>query len=230
MTSTKDPDISGRACALLREARNLTYQWTCELERKLDSTQDEASRAGLRHRLCMLAMTCFSTLDACSEHIPSTLTTDEDLAIAMQCAVIVHDNKPSLTNEDSLYLNRMLSRHSRLLHGLEPISSRQLPAVLGKVKLLHSGAFDRALARLWLGYRPHISSSWHALPKPNSRWIYCVSELGKEVHYDLLTGQLLIDGKPLGRLPQEMVEHPTYASILGTVSGQSQFLQLSYCF
>ncbi|KAH9980607.1 hypothetical protein BJV74DRAFT_898252 [Russula compacta] len=206
MTSTKDPDISGRACELLREARNLTYQWICELEMKLDSTQDEASRAGLRHRLCMLAMTCFSTLDACSEHILSTLTTDEDFAIAIQCAVIVHDNTPSLTNEDSLYLNRML----------KAIFSHPLPAVLGKVKLFHSGAFDRALARLWLGYRPHISSSWHALPKPNSRWIYCATELGKEVHYDLLTGQLLIGGKPLGRLPKEMVEHPTYASILGT--------------
>jgi hypothetical protein len=35
---------------------------------------------------------------------------------------------------------------------------------------------------------------------------------------------LLIDGKPLGRLPREIVEHPTYASVLGTVSGPSPAL------
>jgi len=46
----------------------------------------------------------------------------------------------------------------------------------------------------------------------------------QEIHYDLLTGLLLIGGKQLGRLPQEMLEHPTYASIFGTVSSQSQFL------
>jgi hypothetical protein len=39
--------------------------------------------------------------------------------------------------------------------------------------------------------------------------------------YDLLTGKLLINGKPLGKLPQEIVEHPTYTSVLGTVSDQT---------
>jgi hypothetical protein len=49
---------------------------------------------------------------------------------------------------------------------------------------------------------------------------HAIAEGGHEVHYDLLTGQLLINGKPLGRLPQKIVEHPTYASVLGTVSRQ----------
>jgi hypothetical protein len=31
---------------------------------------------------------------------------------------------------------------------------------------------------------------------------------------------LLVNGKPLGRLPQKIVEHPTYTSLLGTVSNQ----------
>ncbi|KAI9432020.1 hypothetical protein H4582DRAFT_2084141 [Lactarius indigo] len=50
---------------------------------------------------------------------------------------------------------------------------------------------------------------------PNSRWISCIVEGGHEVHYNLLTGQLLIGGKPLGRLPQEIKSHSTYASVLG---------------
>ncbi len=81
-------------------------------------------------------------------------------------------------------------------------------------------AFDHALARLWLGYRRDISLHWNALPGPNSRWISCRAEGGHKVHYDLLTGQLLINGKPLGRLPQEIAGHPTYASVLGIVSSQ----------
>ena len=161
----------------------------------------------------MLAMTCFSTLDVCSEHIPAILTTEEDFSIAIQCAVIVHDNtSPSLSGDNFVCLNRMISRHRRLLHSLEPIF----------IQSSRAGAFDHALSRLWLGFRRRTSSSWHVLPRPNSRWISCVAEGWHEVHYDLLTGKLLIDGKPLGKLPQEIVEHPTYASVLGTVSDKTE--------
>jgi hypothetical protein len=213
LASTTDPNISNRACALLRDARNPTYRWIRELEKKLESTHDEKSCADLHRRLFMLATTCFSTLDVCSEHNPAILTTEEDFSIAIQCAVIVHDNTSlSLSGDNSVCLNRMISRHRRLLHSLEPIF----------IQSSHEGAFDHALSRLWLGFRRRTSSSWHVLPRPNSRWISCVAEGWHEVHYDLLTGKLLIDGKPLGKLPQEIVEHPTYASVLGTVSGKTE--------
>jgi hypothetical protein len=197
----------------------LAYRWTCEVGKMLESTHDETSGAGLRLRLCMLAATCFSTFDVCSEHVPAILTTEKDFSIAMHCAVIVHDNSPpSLSDGNTPYLVRMLRRHHRSLHHLEPTFSKSMPGDLSQVKLLHADAYDKALELLWLGYRRDISSRWHALPTQNSRWISCGAEGGHEVHYDLLTGKLLINGKSLGRLPQEIVEHPTYASVLGTVS------------
>ena len=213
-----------RACALLREARSVTYRWMGEIGIKIDSMQDEIARASLRHRLCMLAATCFSTFDVSSEHMPAALTSEEDFSIAIQSAVIVHDNTPpSLSDENALYLTRMLSRHLRLLHHLEPVFSQSMDSSLSQTRLLHSTGFDRALARLWLGYHQPNFSNWNALPRPKSRWIFCVTERGRDVHYDLLSGELLIGGKRLGRLPQEIVEHPTYASLLGTVSDQCYF-------
>ena len=223
MASTTKPDIVTRARALLLKARSLTYKWRLVVSEKLDSTQDEASRAGLQRRLLMIAATCFSTFDVCPEHIPEILPTEEDFSIAMHCAVIVYDNiPPSLSDQlddDSLFLARMLSRHSRLLHHLEHTFSQSMPGNPGEVELLHADAYDNALERLWPGY--HRETPWHALPEPNSRWISCGAEGGHKVHYDLLTGRLLINGKPMGRLPKQVVEHPTYASVLGTVSSQT---------
>jgi hypothetical protein len=176
----------------------------------------------------MIAATCFSTFDVCSEHVPAVLATEEDFSVAMQCAVIVHDNKPpSLSDGNSPYLARMLSRHRRLLHHLEPTFCQSKPCFLGEAELLHAGAYDNALARLWEGYRRDISSRWRALPSPNSRWISCGAK-GGQVHYDLLTGKLLVNGKLSGRLPEEIVKHPTYSSVLGTVSDQTAgFLSFS---
>ena len=224
LASTEDSDISSRACALLREIRNLTYQWISDVGDKLKSTNDEIFCAGLRRRLCILAATCFSTFDVCSEHVLEVLATEEDFSIAMQCAVIVHDNTPpSFSGVNSHYLSRMLSRHHRLLHHLEPTFSQSTPGDLSEVRLLHEAGYDNALKKLWLGYRRRIST-WHTLSQADSRWITCIAKGGLKVHYDLLTGKLLVDGKPLGRVPQEIAQHPAYASVLGTVSSQNTAL------
>ncbi|KAH9036254.1 hypothetical protein EDB84DRAFT_1588067 [Lactarius hengduanensis] len=206
LSATRDCDICQRVYALLRKARSVAHKWINELSSKLDTAEDETSCTNLRQRLCILAATCFSTYDVCLEHIPWTLDSDVDIAIAVHCAVIVHDNTPSVLKDDDLI--RLLNRHRRLLHFLEPS--------LRKCVQSNPSGFDQGLASLWPGFRRQISSNWHVLPSPNSRWISCIVDGGQEVHYNLLTGQLLIGGNPLGRLPQDFIQHSTYASILGT--------------
>ena len=172
-------------------------------------TEDETSRTNLRRRLCTLAATCFATYDVSLEYIPWMLESDNDIAIAVYCAVIVHDNTPSILKGDHR-LVRLLNRHSRLLHILESFLRVDVQS--------NPLGFDQGLASLWPGFRRKVSSHWQVLPSPNTRWISCVAEGGQEIHFNILTGQLLIGGKPLGKLPQKIIEHPTYASALGSVS------------
>lgn len=164
----------------------------------------------MRQRLGILAATCLSTYDVCFEHVPWILSNYNDIAVAVHCAVIVHDNTPSvLASDEARYLTRLFNRHHRVLHFLEPFLRKGVKS--------NSSGFDLGLARLWPGFRRQTSSNWHVLPCPNSRWISCVSEGGQEVHYNILTGRLLIGGDPLGRLPQNIIRHSTYASLLGKV-------------
>ncbi|KAH9050298.1 hypothetical protein EDB84DRAFT_1585162 [Lactarius hengduanensis] len=209
LSSALDPDICRSACMLLREVRSVVHRWIGELGAKLATTDDEKSRTDLHRRLCILGTTCFSTYDVRPEHVPWALFGDSDFSIAVHCAVIVHDNTPpTLKDDGSGYLTRLLNRHRRLLHLLEPI-------LLQGVRSNPTG-FDDGLANVWTGFRRKSSSNWHVLPNHNSRWISCRVEGGQEVHLNLLTGQLLIGGNPLGRLPQEIIGHSTYASVLGT--------------
>ncbi|KAI0296910.1 hypothetical protein B0F90DRAFT_1819762 [Multifurca ochricompacta] len=208
LSSSQDPDICKQACALLRKARSITHKWIGEIASKLDTMEDETSRANLRLRLCVLAATCLSTFDVCLEHVPNILSTNDDFAIAVQCAVMVHDNTPSTVSLSGFYhLIRSLNRHHRLLRFLEPFLRQGVRS--------HPEGFDLALASLWLAFRQAISS-WRVLSAPNSRWISCIAEGGHVVHCNILTGQLLVGGKPLGKLPQEIIQHPTYAGVLGT--------------
>ncbi|KAH9056881.1 hypothetical protein EDB87DRAFT_1155391 [Lactarius vividus] len=209
LSSALDPGICRSACMLLREVRSVVHRWIGELGSKLETADDEKSRTDLHRRLCILATTCSSTYDVPPEHAPWALFSDSDFSIAVHCAVIVYDNTPpTLKDDGSGYLTRLLSRHRRLLHLLEPI-------LLQGVRSNPMG-FDDGLANVWTGFRRQSSSNWHVLPDHNSRWISCRVEGGQEVHLNLLTGQLLIGGNPLGRLPQEIIGHSTYASVLGT--------------
>ncbi|KAI9433421.1 hypothetical protein BJY52DRAFT_1160284 [Lactarius psammicola] len=208
LSSACDPDIFQRSYALLRKARSVAHKWISDLGSKLDITEDETTRTNLRRRLCILAATCFSTYDVFQKHVPWRLFSDADFAIAIHCAVIVHDNAPpALEDDDSGYSSRLLNRHRRLLHFFEPIFHQGVQS--------NPTGLDNGLASLWPAFRRQISSNWHILPSPNSRWISCIVEGGQEVHFNLLTGQLLIDGNHLGRLPQEITEHSTYTSVLG---------------
>jgi hypothetical protein len=151
LSSAGDPDICQRAYALLRRARNVAHTWIGELALKLETTDDEMARINLRRRLCILAATCFSTYDVCLEHVPGILSSCSDIAIAVHCSVIVHDNTPSiLEDDDSRYLIRLLDRHHRLLHFLEP-------SLCNGVRSDPSG-FDHGLASLWPGFRRQTSS------------------------------------------------------------------------
>lgn len=171
----------------------------------------------------MLGVTCFSTFDVRAEYIPSIFSDYNDLSIAMQCAVIVRDNTQSpLADDSTFYVTRMLHRHQRLLHFLEPVFS--VYKVLDNLSLSHAAGYDHAVSSFWPGYRRSTSSRWRAVPTPASRWISCLAEGGQNIHYNLLSGQLLVDGKPLGKLPQEIIEHPMYADILGAVSVVTAFL------
>lgn len=171
----------------------------------------------------MLAVTCFSTFDVSLEYIPSIFSDENDLSIAMQCAIIIHDNTPSSLADDNTFdLTRMLHRHHRLLHFLEPVFSfYKEPANLSFPR---ENGYDHAVSAFWPSYRRSTSSWWRAVPIPDSRWTSCSAEGGQKIHYNLLTGQLLVDGKPLGKLPQEIIEHPTYADILGAVSAMIPLL------
>ncbi|KAG1772223.1 hypothetical protein EV702DRAFT_951719, partial [Suillus placidus] len=61
---------------------------------------------------------------------------------------------------------------------------------------------------------------WRAPPAPSSRWLVMQtapsrSQSPQAVHYNLIHGRLLVDGKPLGRLPSIIVQHPIYQAIFG---------------
>ncbi|KIM42918.1 hypothetical protein M413DRAFT_10316 [Hebeloma cylindrosporum] len=214
LASTPDPQRKVRlnGYQLLRKARTVTRGWMREIVLKLEGNVNDEQASELQRQACDMAATCRATFDVeIGTHLDALLCSSADVAIAIECAIVVHDNTPPHLGQSFPDFQKLLHRDHRLSHFLEGLL----------IELIEGDdcGLDDAIKSVWPAYRPG-ARGWRRLDEPNSRWLTSFTtplpgQRAQEVHYNVLIGKLLVDGKPLGRLPHEIVNHPTYSRIFG---------------
>ncbi|KAG1750324.1 uncharacterized protein EDB91DRAFT_1234945 [Suillus paluster] len=198
-----------RVLSSTQEESMRTFTLLRQLSSKMQASDDETVSQNLQGRVRDMAVTCRSTFDIDGD-ASLHLTSNDDMKVFAYCAVVIYDNTPSQPSDLSQHSKLLLERDKRCCHALEPTVRRYAE--------LHKEGLDCAIAEIWSGYRP--GNLWRALPAPNSRWLVTqtapsYSQSPQDVHFNLVSGCLLVDGKQLGRLPSVIVQHPTYQSIFG---------------
>ena len=211
LASSLDEAVSLRALELLRTVRGKAFSWVEELSAKLtESPGDEEFRGYLRDA----AAICRSTFDVDPSMIRKLLRSAEDIKILLSSAILIHDHTPSKVSCLPTYSQLLLDRDHRL--------SLTLGSVVSDV--IQADSSDQgvhlAVGWVWPEYRP--GSKWTPLQDPNSRWFSCstaptTGQSSQVVHLNLFDGSLLVSGKPLGRLPNEILRHPLYNLIFSEV-------------
>jgi hypothetical protein len=213
LASTNGRDVIDKAYAIMRDVRMVTFEWMHQLARKLQDSQDEVQVQEFQLRVYEMAATCRGTYDVDPEHAPCLLESSDDVCVFVECAVLLHDNTPPDMKAVSPDICRLIHRDRRLSHSLESLLHERISQ--------RREGLDRAIAAIWAGYRSGYE--WQRLVQPNDRWLTSETavEAGQEsqsVQVNLLEGRLLINGKPLGRLPTSFVTNPIYSRIFGQVS------------
>ncbi|KAN0080270.1 hypothetical protein V8E55_009836 [Tylopilus felleus] len=209
LASSPNQTVSSKAFRLLRIMRSKVFSWVQELSAKLTQTPgNDEFRGFLRDA----AAICRSTFDVDPSIIRHLLHSPEDVDILLSSAILIHDH--TLSNFSSLpaYSRLLLDRDRRLSLAIETVVSDVLQADAS------DDGIDLAVGSLWPDYRP--GSSWTPLESPNSRWFSCktasaTDQRSQVVHFNLLDGSLLVNGKPLGRLPSKFLRHPLYNLVFG---------------
>ena len=200
---------------LLRKARMVTHNWMREIVQKLQDTVDDDDASELQRRACDMAATCRATFDVdAGAHLDALLCSSVDVGIAIECAIVIHDNTLPHLGRSFPNLQKLLNRDHRLSHFLEsPL-----------IKLIQSDqcGLDAAITSVWSVYRPG-DGGWQQLDGSNSQWLTSFTaplpdQQAQQVHYNILNGKLLVDGKSLGCLPKKIIDHSMYRRIFGQVS------------
>lgn len=206
--------VHNRCYQFLRRARTVATAWLREVGQLMhDGHQAEEELTTLNLRALELALLCHATYHVGQNHIPELLRSSEDVAVIIECCIVIRDRCPAETGNLPGHLKSMLRRSENLAHTVE----QELSLLILKDR----EGIDNTIRRVWAGYQS--GSTWSKLKEPNERWVTTKmsSESGASsmtVHYNILDGTLLVDGSKLTRLPPSYEMHHTYKRLFGEVN------------
>ena len=201
------------ALGLLQKIRGVAHDWTEILDKIIRDTTAPKVLLRLQERRLRSALLCKMTFDVDACDLPNSLATANDVCTWILCSNAVRENTGKNGVEVKRDLRLLLLRDKNLSH-------RLFRRVRTLVTQRNQEGLNRAIRHMWSGFEP-TSAGWTTLQGPPSqRWIVSVTEAkpgkaSQQVLYDLLEGELLVDGVPIGRLPRMYTESENYSRILG---------------
>ncbi|KAG8924836.1 hypothetical protein FRC02_010155 [Tulasnella sp. 418] len=210
LSSAVDNAVINDSVGLMKDVRRVTYGWLNAIISALGEDEDENRVHEWQMNICQVAATCRETYNVDLDTAPVILASTEDVAIFIHCAILFKCNSPSNVSDADPQFRDLLYRDCRLAQMLEPLLSHLIAQ--------SREGLDQSILRIWSLYRP--STPWKHMAAPDTRWITTKTarqgiQKPQVVHLDLLSGLLLIDGRPLGQLPKRITRHPMYTRIFG---------------
>ncbi|GLA78843.1 hypothetical protein AtubIFM55763_000735 [Aspergillus tubingensis] len=192
--------------------RKISFNWVMTVGEEAGATDSNGHRNDLIASAAYLALMCVGTFDCENSHLERILRNDLDASVFIQCSMVIHDRKGLLNRVSSCLLPILYYRWQN-------IAFRGHRILVNNTIHGRRTALDRAIQRTWAAYRP--GSPWTAASSGTQCCLHAQvmgesgGASGVGVYVNLLTGQLLINGRPLARLPSEFERHKTYQSLLG---------------
>ena len=207
------PDIKNMALGLLKKIREVANSWTEILGQIMHDTNAPEVLLRLQQRRLKSAILCKMTFDVDESDLPNLLATANDVCTWILCSNTVQENTGNNVMELRRDLQLLLLRDKQLSH-------RLFRRVRTLVLQGNQGGLDKAIGHIWSGFEPTPAGWTPFRDSPLQRWIMNDTEAkpgkaSQRVLYNLLEGELLVDGVPLGRLPSMYTESESYLRILG---------------
>ncbi|CAJ2503343.1 Uu.00g107370.m01.CDS01 [Anthostomella pinea] len=157
-----------------------------------------------------MALLCSSTFDVDPLHLSLVFDPGESVACFIETSIYIHDHQAPNESELSPLLRVSLQAWRRVCYHVRSILLQGVSR--------DRACLDQAVSKFWAAFEP--GTSWSTGPTGGEHVVTSVSSSynGRtplSVCVDLLEGKLLVNGRPLSRLPIEHCRHPTYSRLFG---------------
>jgi hypothetical protein len=202
-------DIRPRCLAYLEASRRTVLGWMETLGQRSRVATDDEQRAELCSRITEVALLCASTFDVDNANLSDVLGSPSAASALIQSSIVIQENSQATSPEHHQVYRSMMQSWRRLLFRVFPLLRRGI--LTGSIQ----DGLNVAVTASWAAFRP--TGTWRGLEIPHHHWIQVQSE-NLDVHYNLLTAELLVRGLPLARLPEQYTGHGLYKSLFKQTS------------
>ncbi|KAL3483630.1 hypothetical protein BJX62DRAFT_249297 [Aspergillus germanicus] len=206
LLSLVSKDLSQSFLNLLEKCRETSYSWVKALLERVEETSDDVQRREFLETASSIALICIDSFNVEEDFLRQILAHSQQAAIMIECSIIVHENLSLQTGDDQAFQDVILDRWRRTLYRARPIVNQQIAS--GSLLLSY------AVEQRWRYFKP--TSSWSL--STGTRCWYQTTMDHLSVHLNILTGELLVNGLPLSRLPADYENHHEYRRIFGDPS------------
>lgn len=204
-----DQNIYEHCIGLLSTAREISSGWVKILGQRLRDDRSSNQHSEITFRRTEIALVCISTFDVHENYFVDILGSSSAVSILIQMSILIHETKDTVESE-----HRFLCRAS--MQSWRCLLFRILPKIREGIV---SGDFQESMNEALLAFHPDLrpSTNWEILGGIDGLWAK-VTCAPRSVHLNLLTAELLVEGKPLTRLPTVYVEHEAYGRLFYNVA------------
>lgn len=196
------PTLQKCCLAFLATARDIAKGWVLSLKDKAHEAEDHNDRTHFIAKSVEVALICTSTFDVDDQHLGKILAVPGDASIFVQNAIVVQEREQSQPSKPEQHLAILDMHHKRLLHRCYKFIAR------------HPAELD-ATRKSWSTYVPG-NSGWRTV---SDHWLttdtLATQAVSANVHYNLLRGELLVNGLPLDQAPQSYRCQSLYSTLFG---------------
>lgn len=204
LSMTTTPALRLSIFNLLKECREISYHWLARLHSRAYDSHNEEERVQFLQIAFRVSLVCADTFNVGDKLLAHILSDPRQAAILIETSININ-NTTSLMEKDQDELRRiMYDRWVFTMH-------RSRLMLLDEI--LHGGnpCLDIAIKRCWPDF--NRMGEWD-LADSTCSWFEAVSGQLK-ICVNLLTGELLVNGNPLSRLPRKYEVHKDYRKLFG---------------
>ncbi|KAJ0126681.1 Uncharacterized protein HZ326_30217, partial [Fusarium oxysporum f. sp. albedinis] len=166
---------------------------------RVQETTSEIRRSGFLKTALTIALICGDSFNVYDGFLPVILADAKQASMLIECSIIIYNNASLKSETETTLRGILFDRWNYTMH--------RVCAILVEQNHLASSCLDLAIRRHWPAFQP--TASW-TLAAETSYWFETTNRGHLQVHYNILTGELLVNGLPLTRLPEQYERHDDY--------------------
>lgn len=207
--SSGSPSVE-KVVELLRRCRQVAMDWCDELNQSYlhDGENENGGQQGL---ILQIASTCQATYDVDSILLNTVIETPRDVFCFVRSSILLFENSPSKKDTLPHRIKFCLENAERI----RSLSRSQMIYMITKCPSGLNEAIQSSISCL------EVSGTWSICGEGGS-WVTTTTSnsiqgFEQRLHFNYLTGELLVDGNPPGRLPAEFTANALYQRLFGAV-------------